>query len=115
MKIKNGMNGTWNENELRDILEGSIGRGWHPIVIKLCDQLVEAGWDRQLHQVKEKFGGLRFYIGKSNEKIQALIEEAENKCDKTCEECGAEGKLMNTGGWDKTLCSLCAKPSAKYV
>ena len=57
-------------------------------------------------QVKEKFGGLRFYIMGGNEKIDALISFAESMSECTCEECGRPG-TQNAGGWIKTLCHDC--------
>lgn len=36
-------------------------RGWYPIVIELNEQLASLFPGYELHQVKEKFGGLRFY------------------------------------------------------
>lgn len=36
-------------------------RGWYPIVVELDEQLAALFPRYELHQVKEKFGGLRFY------------------------------------------------------
>lgn len=41
----------------------SIGPGWLPVVHKALGQMIEAGWDKELHQVKQKFCQLRIYIG----------------------------------------------------
>ena len=57
-------------------------------------------------QVKEKFGGLRFYMTLYNEDLERDIAEAEKLASKTCESCGAPGKSRN-GGWIKTLCDTC--------
>lgn len=57
-------------------------------------------------QVKEKFGGLRFYMTHGNDEIFSLISEAESKSYKTCEECGEPGDQKDTG-WVKTLCDSC--------
>lgn len=59
-------------------------------------------------QVKEKFGSLRFYMTSNTDEIDDLIDKAEEKSYKTCEECGCPGKLRN-GGWMTTLCDSCAK------
>lgn len=59
-------------------------------------------------QVKEKFASLRFYMNHYVKEIEDLIDEAEEKCSKTCEECGRPGKLRE-GGWLKTLCDKCDK------
>ena len=57
-------------------------------------------------QVKEKYGGLRFYTMGGNEKIDALISFAESMSECTCEECGRPG-TQDEGGWIKTLCETC--------
>ena len=44
-------------------------------------------------QVKEKFGGLRFYVAGGNEQIFERIFNAESESMKTCENCGKPGKL----------------------
>jgi hypothetical protein len=54
-------------------------------------------------QAKEKFGGLRFHVNKSSEVQAAYVDFAERMSARTCEECGAPGKLR-TGGWLRTLC-----------
>ncbi len=87
--------------ELDSILE--IGEGWKPLVYKLYDNLILEGWDRELHQVKEKFGGLRFYIGNTSDKIKELIQQAEEESFTICEYCGEPGEL-NGKRWLKTTC-----------
>lgn len=54
-------------------------------------------------QVKEKFGGLRFYVDGASERHQTLIQFAENMSYTICETCGKPGK-PTTGGWITTLC-----------
>ena len=81
----------------------AIGPGWYGIVKDLIEKAIAAGWDRQICQVKEKFGGLRFYINGAPEEVWALIREAEEKSYEVCEECGEPGELRPTG-WYSTLC-----------
>jgi hypothetical protein len=45
---------------------GYVRNGWIPILDRLAEDLIALGWDRTLDQVKQKFGGLRFYIGSSD-------------------------------------------------
>jgi len=61
-------------------------------------------------QVKEKFGGLRFYIHSADDEVFGMIEMAEMLSYVTCEVCGKHGSLHRRGHWLKTLCSKCAKP-----
>ena len=97
----------------------AVGEGWWPILESLCaniqshinhtntqfekygrGQLVE---QVVVEQVKEKFGGLRFYYTGGDEQIYGMVRMAEAWADKSCEECGAPGKSRG-GGWIKTLC-----------
>lgn len=41
----------------------SCNAGWLPTVERALEKMVAVGWDRDLHQVKQKFCGLRIYIG----------------------------------------------------
>ena len=54
-------------------------------------------------QVKEKFGGLRFYYTGGDDKIRGMVGMAESLSAITCEECGAPGD-QRQGGWIRTLC-----------
>ena len=56
-------------------------------------------------QVKEKFGGLRFYVGGATDKSHNYITFAESMSYRTCEVCGSPGKTY-TNGWHKTLCDI---------
>jgi hypothetical protein len=56
-------------------------------------------------QVKEKFGGLRFYVNGATDKHWSYISFAESMSYRTCESCGAPGKRY-TDGWHKTLCDI---------
>lgn len=57
----------------------------------------------EVHQIKEKFGGLRFYYGGGDEQIAGMVRMAESWADVACEECGAIGQ-RRSGGWIRTLC-----------
>jgi hypothetical protein len=59
-------------------------------------------------QVKEKFGGLRFYVNRATDKHWSYITFAESMSYRTCEVCGAPGKTY-TDGWHQTLCDHHAK------
>jgi hypothetical protein len=59
-------------------------------------------------QVKEKFGGLRFYVDRATDKHWNYITFAESMSYRTCEVCGNPGKTY-TDGWHQTLCDHHAK------
>jgi hypothetical protein len=83
----------------------SVSEGWYDLIKSLIDELIALGWDRRVHQVKEKFGGLRFYVQAATDKHYNFISFAESMSYRTCEECGAPGKRYSMG-WHKTLCDI---------
>jgi hypothetical protein len=93
----------------------TCGDGWYEIIYELCERIepLVAGLDDgglafQVVQVKEKFGGLRFYVEGSSEEIEAAIHSASELSVKTCEVCGNPGSLeQDVTGWWKTLCLSC--------
>jgi hypothetical protein len=87
----------------------AVGHGWFDILNSAC-QLIQSHLDWKpdvpqvvAEQVKEKFGGLRFYVSGGNAYTDGVIAMAEHMSGKTCEVCGAPG---TTGGhgWISTLC-----------
>lgn len=88
-----------------------LGPGWERLVHHLCSLLEhhlkylpeEKSKDIAVAQVKEKFGGLRFYMTTSNEYIDGAIALAESMSFSLCEECGAAGQRRG-GGYILTLC-----------
>lgn len=60
-----------------------------------------------IDQIKQKFGTLRVYAS-SNDRIKAIIEEAETQCNNTCEYCGKEKtQLVTIKNWVRNLCQEC--------
>ena len=103
-----------------------IKDGWFNLIDKLCADIQnkidqEKKKDPKYHQVtafqvKEKFGGLRFYInGAPDTKIFDMIHKAENESYKICESCGKKGKLTNAFKWYKTLCESCKKKGRRIL
>ena len=91
------------------------GDGWYELIDILCRNIQHhVDWSITTHadkleqpiasQVKEKFGGLRFYLDYYvDDHIQGMIQMAESMSHHICEECGNKGKLRN-GNWLRTLC-----------
>lgn len=89
--------------------KGEVGDGWWPIVEELGLAMFRLDPDLEIHQIKEKFGGLRFYYSSSeehgcSEEQKILVHFAERLCARTCETCGLPGSLRNDLGWVLTLC-----------
>lgn len=66
----------------------------------------------QAVQVKEKYGGLRFYINHHDDYLDGAISMAEAISLDTCEKCGSPGK-PNEEGWIVTLCTPCREEYEK--
>lgn len=82
----------------------SVGPGWYQLIKDLIVDLIELGWDKKVCQVKEKFGGLRFYINSGSNEVHDRISQAENESYKICEVTGNPGTLRTDIGWYTTLC-----------
>lgn len=78
--------------------------GWYPLIKDLINDLIKLGWNKQVCQVKEKFGSLRFYINEGSEEIHNRISNAEKLSYETCELCGEKGELRTKIRWFTTLC-----------
>jgi hypothetical protein len=87
---------------------GWVGDGWLPLLKELIQDLIGLGWNKQICDIKEKFGGLRFYIAGGSDEIFDRIDKAESDSYKICETCGEPGEPTQ-GGWIKTLCYNCIK------
>ena len=83
---------------------GSVGEGWRSIVEPLVEMCSQRGV--KIRQIKEKFGGLRFYTGPADEDVFVEIHAAEDKSLQTCECCGKPGQ-PRYNSWIKTLCDDC--------
>jgi hypothetical protein len=88
----------------------AVGKGWFGILTQLCQNIQShIDWKKgecaqvEVEQLKEKFGGLRFYYTGGDEYISGLVTMAESMSGITCEECGAPGESGGQG-WISTLC-----------
>lgn len=115
-----------------ELFHVECGPGWKGLYIpllKLCEV-----YGIRVMQVKEKFGGLRFYTGGYVDPARAMeeipppdlcdiIDAAEEASYHTCEECGTSGVerwdderkpvykvktgRSRTSGWIRSLCDTC--------
>lgn len=106
----------------------AIGEGWWPIIECLCANIQShTDWWNKNHesrpvveqvvveQIKEKFGGLRFYYEGGDDQISGMVRMAEAWASHSCEECGAPG-TSGGKGWIKTLCPTHrAESDARYA
>lgn len=86
----------------------AVGNGWFNIIDLLCAglQSVTDGGGPQVVavQIKQKFGGLRFYVDTHSRAQGVLIEQAERMAERTCEMCGAPGEQISLDGWVVVTC-----------
>ena len=94
-----------NEVSLKEAQQ-CVGKGWAHLV-KKCYDICEKEKINIL-QIKEKFGGLRFYVNREPPRLSQMIEKCENESLVTCEDCGKKG-TQRRGGWIRTLCDGCFK------
>jgi len=100
-KCRNPEN-VWYGNGLkRDTAIQSVGTGWKQLIENLYDAKPKS---THVMQVKEKWGGLRFYVSFCPEWYSDLIDYYEYKSYQLCEVCGEKGTLRNDLGWVLTLC-----------
>lgn len=93
--------------------------GWYKLIADLDAKLVDLDPSYEVHQVKEKFAGLRFYYAASEstslsdaEEMTQLVRAAERMSTVTCETCGVAGEICRKKaeiGWQKVLCPDHAK------
>lgn len=89
--------------------------GWYDILHQLIthiDQYLNHKYkgektDFEIVQIKEKFGGLRFYVHNADDVIHELIRFAEHLSYQTCEYCGSNQDVMRSKGWIVTACKSC--------
>lgn len=88
------------------------GNGWYDLIYRLCEDIKQLNppADFEVVQVKEKFGGLRFYVNSGTEEIYNLISVAEEASLTICETCGAPSSgPEEIKGWIHTACEACKK------
>jgi hypothetical protein len=105
----------------------ACGEGWWPILESLCANIQShIDWRNKtrarllednpynhpipdevtqvtVRQIKEKFGGLRFYYDGGDDTIDGMVTMAESWAGHSCETCGAPATKQTTG-WIKNVC-----------
>ena len=122
------------------VVASDLPSGWFDLVDALCSE-IEALLGQEperfaVKQIKEKFGGLRFYyslegaedmfidihtdrgirtiVDKGDgpppmDQVRSLVEAASLRSTTTCQDCGAPGVRATRGGCVGTLCALHAE------
>lgn len=93
------------------------GDGWYWLIDMLCNQIqydIDKNNEPQIEavQVKEKFGGLRFYTDITTDRQRGMIALAENMSYSICEDCGTTKDVtQNTEEYIQSLCIECRSKS----
>ena len=113
----NTIHGPYGQEIPRSSLFLMVSSGWHDIIEELVNDLFALGWNGSLHQVKEKFGGLRFYVGEETQEMSDRIRVAEKQSFATCERCGTtdDVTVAPVDGWWITLCNGCRQGSREHL
>lgn len=119
-----------NELELfKNKVPYQILNGWTDLVYELGKNIEElcklANCELpQIEHIKSKYASLRFdyYFNSSvprivEKLIDSLIYEAEDKSERICEYCGADGELreVKSGSWQLISCDKCSKEKHDLV
>ena len=91
-----------------------VNDGWYNIIDDLCTTIqnyIDNSWtyDEQGNkkqpkqvtatQIKQKFGGLIFYVRDADNYVYGMLAYAEHLSYKTCEVCGSPGEQKKSGGF----------------
>ena len=97
-----------------------VDEGWYQLVIDCDKELTQIDPNYQIAQIKQKFGGLRYYFQSSSSNAYNAMEEVVRKYETiaavTCESTGEAGVLMRSkSGWYRTLNMEYASNTAHLV
>jgi len=88
-----------------------VDEGWYQIIVDCDNVLTQIDPNYQIAQIKQKFGGLRYYFEPSDSnddglyiKMNSIVLSYEAIAAVTCEATGKHGVLMKSkSGWYRTL------------
>ncbi len=96
-----------------------VDEGWYQLVLDCDRELTQIDPGYQIVQIKQKFGGLRYYFESSLSSARKAMDDVVTKYEAvaavTCEATGNPGVLMRSeGGWVKTLDPEYASSASHY-
>lgn len=98
-----------DDSEDSQVFGFECGDGWFTLIDATCELIqrhIEKTGDQQLvaTQVKEKFGGLRFYYRNGSDHASTVVRFVDSLSEHLCELCGQPGKGVGLSGWMQTRC-----------
>lgn len=89
----------------------NVGKGWQPLLDEADRKIRELVDTYTVLQIKEKFGGLRFYVSlpeytdeTAATQVWEIVQQAEEASLLVCEQCGEPAETKQLSGWLRTLC-----------
>lgn len=115
LKSIGGLEYAWKENTfITDSSFFECSSGWNKIICSCIKELIDIGWNKKICQIKEKFGGLRFYTDTHTDQEWEIIRKYEDLSYHTCETCGTHENVETKGpGWIQSLCKDCRDEQTK--
>lgn len=86
--------------------------GWNDLILECHEKLLSIDNNYKICQIKEKFGGLRYYFDTCKvpsvwEDMHHIVSEYERESKTICENCGKTGSALTLDNWMKTFCQEC--------
>ena len=115
---------TWQERKMQEVWhtrqDFECGNGWFELLWQLSTHLEAVlvalpEGERAAYaptNVKEKLGGLRFYLTTYTPEMERAISRAEGQSIQTCEECGKPGARHQKDGIIRTRCAEHTPPGS---
>lgn len=94
---------------IKSSISFDINDGWLQILHDCFEEMFLTGWNGELLQVKEKFGGLRIYLSGYYPEIEEIIIKYSKLSYTVCERCSTTENVESRSsfGWSLTLCPTC--------
>lgn len=105
-----------NENNFYTWLD-DMPEGWRiAFGLQMCEEIKQAlledsektYTDYRIHQIKEKYGQLRWYSSFDTEKTNKIVDKYTRLSENTCIVCGQPAEY-STKGWISPYCKKCAE------
>jgi hypothetical protein len=84
--------------------------GWVALIAECDRRLLETDPDYRVEQIKEKFGGLRYYTSSSDgdwRELAKVTDFFERMSLYVCDTCGTTLDVSTEGTWVRTMCKSC--------
>lgn len=91
--------------------------GWAHIIADALESIAAveqaSGFRARVSQIKEKIAGLRLYVRGGDDsaegqrfaaQLMEIVQAAQRRAARTCEDCGQPGQLRCAPGWFRTTC-----------